>query len=107
LNLLLDLGFDLVEFGRNGSLVVSLPLPFNLLCCGFLSFLFRDASKIFSLKGEIGGSIVSLAYILSELKYALALALVAPSCVGKAIAQRVDLLSNSANGCFVVLLVPL
>jgi hypothetical protein len=56
---------------------------------------------------EIGSSILGLADILGELKNTLALAFVASSGIGKAVAQVVDLLSNGTNGGLVVLLGPL
>jgi hypothetical protein len=107
LDLAVELGFDGLEFTGNGILVVTLLLPCRFLGCGLLSFVFWDVSKIVGLESEISGSIVGLTDVLCELKNTLALTLIASSGVGKAVAEVVDLFSNSSNGGLVVLLVSL
>jgi hypothetical protein len=107
LHLAVELSFDGVEFTSDGNLIVTLLLPRRFLGCSLLDFFLWDFSEVVGLKGKVGGSIVSLADGLSELKDTLALALIASSGIGKAVAEIVDLLSNSTDGGLVVFFVSL
>lgn len=107
LHLALDLGFGVVELARKSVLVVALLFPLLLLRLSLLNFVHRYLSQAVNLEHKVSGCFIGLTDVLLELKYALALALVIASGIGKAVAESFHLLSDSSNGGLVILLTSL
>lgn len=107
LDLALNLLLDLFKLASSSILGISLLLPLRLFDCSFLGLFLGNAPQIFCLTSEIGGSVIGLADVLCELKYALALALVTTTSIGEAVSKRIHLLLDVGNGCLVIFLIPL
>jgi hypothetical protein len=107
LDLALNVALDCVEFARDSILIVTFRFPFRFLGCSFMCIVLRYATQLLGLNHKLSSSIIGLADVLRELKNALALALITTSSISKTVTECVDLLLDSGNGCFVVLLVPL
>lgn len=104
LGLALNLGFDFVELAGDGVFIVTLLLPCGFLGCSLLNLIFRNISKLVGLERIVSCSVLGLANVLSKLKDTLALAFIASSSIGQAVAECLGFLPDRADGSLVILL---